>query len=591
MGKPPTAGRRTYLTALATGAGVAAGGCLGRVRSLTGWQSPEQVQLRIKTVPNDADPYALSIARTVADWFRSAGIDVGITPAGRETLLRDVLLNDDFDVFVARSPAHLGTPDALYALLHSRFSTSQGWQNPFGYTNLEVDDLLAEQRRTGGEPRRETVEDLQRRVADTQPFSIIGLPDDVRTARRDAPGGWMASERGLGRSYAGLDRSAGAGSDETKTLRLATTDARATENLNPLAVEFRRSPDPVDLLYDSLGTPGDGETVDPWLAASWSFPERGPEPVARVRLREDLEWHDGEPLTVEDVVFTHELLADTALGNNGGDPIPPPRYRGERSLIDAVDAVDARTVEFRFVECEPRVAVGAFAVPILPEHVWADRAEPSSVGGISVGGATEALVTNNVPPVGSGPLSFVRNTPGESLILEPFREHFAFRDDGPVAGDGPAFDRLRFQSVGSDVTAVAVMANGDADVTWYPVGAANVARIGRSEELDLLINRPNAYYIVGYNTRRQPLTNPRFRRALAHLIDKGHLAAETFGGYLQPAASPLAGTGWLPPDLEWDEEDPVTPFAGSDGELDVEAARNTFRDIGYRYDDDRLVEE
>lgn len=52
-----------------------------------------------------------------------------------------------------------------------------------------------------------------------------------------------------------------------------------------------------------------------------------------------------------------------------------------------------------------------------------------------------------------------------------------------------------------------------------------------------------------------------------------------------PAASPLAGTGWTAPSLRWEMEDPSVPFFGSDGELDVVAAREAFRAAGYNYDD------
>jgi peptide/nickel transport system substrate-binding protein len=579
--------RRTVLASFATGASVAAGGCLGRVRSLTGWQSPDQVSLTIKTPPNDADPYALPVARAVANWIQAAGIDVGISPTDREALNRDVLLNDAFDVFVARSPGEFRTPDDMYPLLHSQFAAVSGWGNPFGYTNLEVDDLLETQRGTEGDSRRGAIEELQRMVAKTQPFSIVGFPDDVRTARDDGFKGWLSGDAGPSRNYVDVDRAVAPAPEDPATLRAVVTDARPTENLNPLAVEFRRTPDPVDLLYDSLGARSAGETIDPWLADSWSFPEQEPNPVARLRLREGLSWHDGERLTAGDVAFTHAFLEDTTLDDDD-DPIPAPRYRGASSLIESVEAIDSRTVEFRFVECEPRVAVETFTVPLLPEHVWADRSEPSSVGGIAIGGGTEALVTNNVPPVGSGPLRFVRNTPGESLVLEPFENHFAFREAG--SGDGPRFDRLVFRVVGSDVTAVEVVAGGDAGVTWHPVGAGNVSRIGRTEGLNLMVNRSDTYYLVGYNARRAPLSNPRFRRALARLIDKAFLAGEVFDGYLDPVASPLSGTDWLPSDLEWDGEDPVTPFVGSDGELDVDRAKDVFREIGYRYDDGRLVE-
>jgi peptide/nickel transport system substrate-binding protein len=63
-----------------------------------------------------------------------------------------------------------------------------------------------------------------------------------------------------------------------------------------------------------------------------------------------------------------------------------------------------------------------------------------------------------------------------------------------------------------------------------------------------------------------------------------------FEGYARPAVSLLAGTDWLPGDLRWNDHDPVTPFLGSAGELDVDRARAAFRDAGYRYEGGTLVE-
>ncbi len=597
---PVEPSRRAVLGALAIGGTALTGGCVRRARTIAGWQSGDRVSLNVKTVPADADPYALRVARQLAEWYGEAGIDAQVTPMAEEELLRQVLLNHEFDVFVARAPREFDDPDTLYSLLHSRYAAALGWQNPFGYANLDVDEALTRQRRVGGSRRQEALTKVQSTVARTHPFTVVASPDDVAAVRDDRFVDWRTDDLTSARGYLALSPrpSTGETDGQEDTLRVATTDRRITENLNPLAVEFRRTDFLIDLLYDALGYVENG-SIEPWLADSWAFVGNG-SPTVRVRLREDLRWHDGEPLTAEDVAFTFAFLEDTSMGReedgeteDGRDPVPAPRYQGRSDLVSGVEAADDRTLVFQFVDCDPRVAARAFTVPVLPEHVWSERTSPAAIGGIEVGGATEALVTNNVPPVGSGPLAFVSNTPREELVLERYDDHFLTRSD--VSGipqrfrGGPAFDRLVARIAGSDVAAVGMVADGDADVTATTVGASTVPRIGRAEETDLAVDRSARPYLIGYNVRRSPMSNPRFRHALARLVDRDHVVDQVFDGYASAAVSPLAGTDWVAEDLVWAGSDPVAPFPGSDGELDVERARDAFRDVGYRYDDGRLV--
>ena len=588
-----TVDRRTALAVLGGGVTALTGGCLRRVRTLSGWESPPHLRLRIKTLPTDSDPYALPLARTVGKWFRAAGIDARVVPMAEQELLRQVLLRGEFELFLMRLPREFRDPDALYSLLHSQFAESTGWQNPFGYANLDVNDRLETQRRTAGERRQEALTDLQTTIARTQPFTLLSFPDDIRAARTTAYTNWRATDPRSPLGYLAIERAAE--TDDGRdggTLRLAVTDGRATTNLNPLAVEFRRHGVVMGLLYDSLGCLTE-DGVAPWLAESWAFSDAD-SPVARVDLREGITWHDGEPLTAADVAFTHELLADTTLGRTDDDaPAPSPQFQGRSSLVADVTVIDDTTAEFRFVEADSSVAVRAFTVPILPEHVWTDRAAPASLGGIDVGPVTEALVTNNIPPVGSGPLRFVRNTPRERLVLERFDGHFLAHEpsNGTFAGqvgDVP-FDRLVMRVVGSDVTAVEMVASGESDITGTTVGADTVPRIGRANDLELLVGQSDSPYIVGYNTRRPPLNNPQFRNTLAKLIDGTRLSETVLDGYGRPAVGPLWGTEWYPDALEWDGANPITPFLGSEGEVDVQRARAAFREIGYRYDDGVLL--
>ncbi|KPN31468.1 ABC-type oligopeptide transport system, periplasmic component [Halolamina pelagica] len=145
------------------------------------------------------------------------------------------------------------------------------------------------------------------------------------------------------------------------------------------------------------------------------------------------------------------------------------------------------------------------------------------------------------------------------------------------------------QVVGSDVTAVETVADGEADVTGTTVGAGTVPRIGRAEDVELLVRRSARPYVLGYNTRRAYLDNPRFRNTLARLVDERFLGQHVLDGYARPAVGPLQGTEWYPADLEWDGGNPVVPFFGRDGEVTVDAVREAFRDAGYQYEDGTLV--
>lgn len=588
---PSPVRRRKILGTLGFGLVGITGGCLRQARSLAGWQSPAQVQLEIKTVPDDSDPYALRIARTVADWFDAAGIEVGVVPMSEQELHRQALLRNEFELFVMRLPNLSSDPDMLYTLLHSRFADDPGWQNPFGYANIEVDELLDTQRRTRGTRRRNAVTQLQRTVAQTQPFTMLVVPDDIRAFSPASFTNWRAADLDSPLGYLMLDREP----DGNGTLRVVVTDRRATTNLNPLAVEFRRTGALTGLIYDPLGYVIDGR-LTPWLADTWEFTSSSPL-VARVSLRDDTTWHDGEPLTADDVAFTYRLLADTTLRSETDEdaaPLPSPRHRGPISLVETVRVIDDRSIEFRFVDANATVALRALTVPILPTHVWQDRTDPVSLAGIDIGSATEAIVTNNIPPVGSGPLQFVRNTPRENLVLERFDGHFLHRaerqSDGlPGLIDEVAFDTLTVQVVGSDVAAVGMVADENADATGTPVGADTVPRIGRSTEAELLVQPSRSAYILGYNTHHQHLNNPRFRHTLARLIDGTYLSETVLDGYGRAAVGPLWNTSWYPDELEWSEGNPETPFIGSDGAVNVNRVREAFREIGYRYDDDQLV--
>lgn len=588
--------RRSVLGGAAGAVAALTSGCVQRARSLINRQSTRPISLTIKTVPADEDHAATEIARLLAASLDAVGIEAEVVLLAESELRRDILINHAYDIYVARYPGH-SDPDFLRPLLHSRYNGEPGWQNPFGFTDLTVDDLLNAQRHHEGADRRSLLADLQREIARQQPFAIVGFPDDIRAVRTDRFDGWTVYPLRDPLSYLSIRRrdtdsnTSGQPTGERDPPRLSVTitDSRVTKNFNPIAVEFRNQGTFVGLLYDTLARRFDG-AVRPWLAQSWSWNTDENATTATVRLREGLQWHDENPLTASDVAFTYHFLADTTLGERD-TPVPAPRFRGRTSLVEAVEEFDDRTLRFEFGETKPEAAIRAFTVPILPIHEWEPKGQEVEVAGLELfEGVTEALVWENPRPVGSGVLRFDRRIPEEMLILHRFDDHFVFREQ-PDGFERPgdrdlAFVELAARVAPSDAAAIDLIAAGEADATATSVSPSVVPRIGRSDVLELLVDQSRGFYHVGFNTRRAPLSNQRFRRANARLLDKQTIADDVFEGYLRPSTVPLAGEDWTPSDLRWEGSDPEVPFAGTEGELNVTAARDLFREAGYRYNDD-----
>jgi peptide/nickel transport system substrate-binding protein len=606
--------RRTALAGI--GLGALSAGCLGRTRNIAGRNGVEQLTLQIDAAPADRDPNAIRVARRLAENLTAVGIDARINTLTRTDLWRKVLINQEFDLYVGQLPGvDPFDPDAMYALAHSRFAAETGQQNPFGFADLNgVDERLERQRRVEGEERREVVAELQRSLCELQPFTVVAFPDALTAVREGRFEGWvnprpLSVGALLGLEHAGAtegttDVDGGTGetaggdeeTDDDATLRLVTTAEQITENWNPIAAEYRRHGTFTALLYDRLALVDGGEVV-PWLASGW---ERVDGETLAVDLR-DARWHDGEPVTAGDVAFTYEFLRDTSMGSLEG-AVPTPRFRGRSSVVESATAVGDGRVELAVGDVNEAVAVRALRVPILPEHVWSERTDTATIAGFELDAeTTEAVVTNNADPVGSGPVRFVEATAEESVVFERNPDHFLARANGsgdetdPAAGvperfrGKPAFERLRIEVSPSDIAAVAAVADGLADATVSNLGPDAIPRIGREADARLVTGRSVEFYHVGYNVRRAPLSNPRFRAVLASLIDKETLVDEAFDGYARPAASPLAASPeWVPSDLTWDdrETDPVHPFVGESGSLDVERARDRLREVGYRFDDE-----
>lgn len=626
--------RRSFLGAAAGGAVGATAGCFSRLRSRIAYTAASQIELSVKTVPADRDPSAVLIGRELQENLEAVGVDVSHELIDEVQLLRDSFLNQDFDVFITELPGH-GDPDELRALLHSRFGPELGLQNPFGYASHRTDELLEAQRSPpgDGEPettdgeedttdgegiasdgegdstdgeqdetdgadettageqdgtsdgsdggladasRAELVERLQRQLLVQQPFlTVVSRPHVTAVAPNLAVGGDVSFASSL--SYLTVDRP----EESFDTLNVGLQRPNATENRNVLAVEYRLHDRLTDLLYDPLARRVDDEYV-PWLARSYSVDED----AITIELRPNQRWHDGTELTAEDVAFTYRFCEDTSLG--GADtPVPAPRFRQQTSLVRDATALNQRTVEIQLEPTRASLAPSALTVPILPRHRWESRSSFEHEY------FTKAITATVESPIGSGPLRFGSAESGQSVTLQRYQDHFlrttsSLPDALEPFDGGPAYETLAAEGAPNIGVVLDDIADGTVDVLDGTIPVADVPAARDRSDVRVLESPTPSYYVLAMNARRYPLSNYAFRRALGRLVDRGHVVEDLFDGVASATESPLHSTGWVPADLRWDGESVNGPFPGEDGTLDREAARQLFRDAGFRYHDETL---
>ena len=218
-------------------------------------------------------------------------------------------------------------------------------------------------------------------------------------------------------------------------------------------------------------------------------------------LRPEARWHDGQPITVEDVIWSFETL--TTKGH--------PTYRFYFSSVAGVEKVGERQVKFTFSEGEnlelPLIIGGD--LPILPKHYWESRDFES---------------TTLEPPLGSGPYKVADFEAGRFVVLERVEDYWG--RDLPVNRGQHNFDRIRYDYFRDATVIREAVKAGQVDIfsensakEWafaYRGRAVDDGWLIKEETLDKSSGRMQSFFM---NTRRAPFDDRRLREAMAYAFD------------------------------------------------------------------------
>lgn len=268
-------------------------------------------------------------------------------------------------------------------------------------------------------------------------------------------------------------------------------------------------------IYETLVRLNEDLELEPALAESY---EQIDDVTWEFVLREDVEFHDGEPFNAEAV----KINLDRVLDEDVGSPLA-----FLFTEIDEVEVIDEYTVHI--TTNEPFAA--------LPNHLAHPGGHMISPAVIADDYAAmedgEAPLTEvNRNPIGTGFFKFESIVEGDNIVLVRNEDYW---------GEPAAPQSVTFRSVPEDGARIAELTTGNADLI-YPTSPQDVAQINESDTAYAReADSANMTYL-GFNTEVEPFDDPVVRQAIGMAIDKDVIIEELLEGIALKAETPLNPT-------------------------------------------------
>jgi microcin C transport system substrate-binding protein len=291
----------------------------------------------------------------------------------------------------------------------------------------------------------------------------------------------------------------------------------------------------IGYLFDTLMTASADEPYSEYGLLAESVQVPADNSWALFTLRKEARWHDGRPVTADDVVFTFEILKTRGH----------PQYRFYYANVRQALKIGPRQVKFIFSEGQNRELphiIGQLVV--LPKHYWQDR---------------DFSQTTLEEPLGSGPYRIAAKDPGRWITYE--RDSQYWGRDLPVNRGSYNFERIRFDYYRDTTVALQAFLAGQYDFRlenvakdWATAYNTPAVRDGLIVKEEIPHSRPQGMQGFVYNIRKPIFQDPRVRHSLAYAFDFEWSNANLFYGQYTRTKSYFANSELAAVDLPGPQE-------------------------------------
>lgn len=326
-----------------------------------------------------------------------------------------------------------------------------------------------------------------------------------------------------------------------------------SNNYDPHKTTSRAASEVLFMLGDTLvSLAPDMQTIEPGVAESWEISEDAT--TYTFKLREDIQFCDGKPMTAQDVVYSVNRWIDP-------DTNSPVAWRAGE--VASVTAIDEYTVEYQLEKPFSELLyqlTQSFGTIVDQANIEA-LGEDFGVTGFN----------------GTGPFCWAEWTPRDKMIIT---RHDAYAWGAPFhRNQGPAgIEQITWQIVPEENTRTVSIITGQSEITQY-VPAIALERLRNSPGIEVVQSDLAFWtYFIGFKVDKETVSDPAVRTAMNLAVDQAALAEDLFFGAVQPAYSYVSQEA-----LDWNS-------ALDDGLLtyDVDRANQILDDAGWVRGDDGI---
>ena len=481
--------------------------------------------MQITTATATMDPVRPEAARIIAAAFTSLGWDVKANPIDYNQNVQKVIMEHDYDMWlVMLSGASLRIDRNIF--IYKKHFSGEYKKGGWNWEGLNIPDLdalaQAQQKEMDVNKRKQIVYKAQELIKQNQSMSVLANVQMTNAYRSDriknvVP---MMGE-GIGSFWTDINMEVIKGDGYVRTGINAPL-----KNMNPVAAKDHLEFMELRMIYDRLFRIAPSGKAEPWAAESYKIVDPT---TIDLTLRQGMKFHDGKEVTAADVKFTLDYHTQWKA----------PFFVESLKHLDSVETTGKYGIRLKLKDpYAPFIPNLLGAIFIIPKHIWQDIPDKVDV--------SDPLNYANEKPIGSGPFKFDHWDRGRELKVSAFKEHFS----------APKADGIIRIVYGSHDAMAAAIEKGECDRTRYIMKPSLLMDMQKVKNVVAKGYPNHGFYTLSYHTRRPPLDDPAFRRAIDLVIPRELMIEAILSGFGAPGGSVIAPSNefWHNPAVKASEE-------------------------------------